>query len=64
MQKLSVKNIYIVAAGALALGILFDYFFLWKQPGIAFVVYVVLLVSGLYAFYYFFKLDRGVHLLP
>ena len=40
---------------SLVLGLLFDYFFYGKIPGIAFPLYVILVVAGLFAIANFFK---------
>lgn len=40
---------------SLILGLLFDYFFVEKVPGVAFPLYVVLVITGLFIVAYFFK---------
>ncbi len=44
-----------VAGVSLALGLLFDYFFYGKIPGIAFPLYIILVVMGLFVIANFFK---------
>ena len=46
---------WLIAGVSLILGLLFDYFFVRKIPGIAFPLYVVLVVTGLFAIAHFFK---------
>src|SRR4030042_2904474 len=45
----------LIAGVSLVLGLLFDYFFYDKIPGIAFSLYVILVVVGLFAIANFFK---------
>lgn len=53
-SKTLIKASLIVGV-SLVLGLLFDYFFYGKIPGIAFPLYVVLVVAGLFAIANFFK---------
>lgn len=59
MNTLPIKNIYAVGFVSLILGILFDYLFFDKRPGISFIIYVVLLLSGLFGFLLFFKISHN-----
>jgi len=45
----------LIAGVSLVLGLLFDYFFYGKIPGIAFLLYVVLVIAGLFVIANFFK---------
>ncbi len=45
----------LIAGTSLVLGLLFDYFFYGKIPGIAFPLYVILVVAGLFVIANFFK---------
>lgn len=45
----------LIAGMSLVLGLFFDYFFYGKIPGIAFPLYVILVVAGLFAIANFFK---------
>lgn len=71
MQNLS-SNIFVkaglIVGVSLILGLLFDYFFFGKIPGLAFPLYVVLMVLGLFFLAWVFKkkIDREVYwlLLP
>lgn len=57
MNTISTKNIYIVALVSLALGIFFNYLFYDKQIGVSFLLYVVLLLAGLFVFLFAFKIS-------
>ena len=45
----------VITGASLSFGLLFDYFFYGKFPGIAFPLYIILVVMGLFAIAHFFK---------
>jgi hypothetical protein len=55
----------IITGISLTLGLLFDYFFYLKTPGISFPLYVILIIAGLFAISNFFKkqINKDVLLL-
>ena len=55
LQSNTLANAGLVVGVSLVLGLLFDYFFYGKFPGIAFPLYVILVVTGLFAITIFFK---------
>lgn len=58
-QSNTLAHASLIAGVAFALGVLFDYFFVEKIPGITVPLYVALLVGGLFTLAHFFK--RKVH---
>jgi hypothetical protein len=57
-QNLQFSNLIkvgLISGVSLVLGLLFDYFFYGKVPGIAFPLYVVLIITGLFTLTTFFK---------
>lgn len=55
MTTLSTKNVYFIGLISLILGLLFNFLFFDKQPGISFVIYVALILSGLFGLLSYFK---------
>jgi hypothetical protein len=67
MKNLSTKNIYSIALASLILGMLFNYLFYDKIPGISFPIYIALIVAGLYGLFSYFKISYNkfsVYYLP
>jgi len=54
-QLKDTERTYIIIVISLILGLLFDYFFYNKIPGISFPLYVFLIISGLFLIAKFFK---------
>jgi len=62
LQSNTLAKAGLMAGVSLVLGLLFDYFFYGKVPGIAFPLYVILVIAGLFAIANIFKkqINKGV----
>ncbi|MFA5990836.1 MAG: DUF4173 domain-containing protein [Candidatus Doudnabacteria bacterium] len=68
MTTLSTKNVYSIGIISLVLGLAFTYLFFDKVPGISLVIYVALILSGLFGLLTYFKIQSrkiiAYYLLP
>jgi hypothetical protein len=67
MNTISTKKLYIVGMVSLLLGLIFNYLFYNQLAGISFLIYVILLCTGLFGFLFLFKISfnkAGLWFLP